>query len=157
MTERGHRRRHERLEDWVRDLIRGARDRLGVESAWSITPEICCPATLPSVEASIWWDAEVFYASMQIRCDVPDHLVSWLVYHELCELQMWRSTTFLQDMLANLLPVGSGRGMRLAYQRRQTYLRQWRHQRNQEIECRIVGLLGQHRPAHLKEEMEGHE
>ena len=89
---RNHERVHARLKVHIEDLIREARERLGIETVWSIETCVCCPEDLPNAEASIWWHAELFYARLYIRCShqhtknrrlqaLPPAIINWLVYH----------------------------------------------------------------------------
>lgn len=146
---------HNKLSAYVDDLVAGARDRLGIESVWSIEACVCCPQDLPQAEASIWWHAELFYARLYIRCShahpktrrlqtIPNEIVSWLVYHELCELQTWRTTNFVQDMIRDYTAGLSKSALALQ--------EQWQVVRNQEIEGRLVGLLGTRRPGYLEKD-----
>lgn len=135
----GHRKRHASYKSRVLEVITSCRDRLGIESVWSIEVQVQCPSCLPH-EAAIQWDSEAFYARLALRCSVPARLVTWLVYHEMCELQQWRTGSFVRSLLS-AFPALSGEA--------QQALTHFQQVRNQEIECRVYGLLGMRRPAHL--------
>lgn len=154
---RAHSRMHNKLTVFVENLVAGARERLGIEPVWSIEVCVCCPQDLPQAEASIWWHAELYYARLYIRCShahpktkrfqtIPDEIVSRLVYHELCELQAWRTTNFMREILGSYLwQLKADQGKQI------TELQEkWQIARNQEIEARLYGLLGTRRPGYLE-------
>lgn len=152
MTERTdqHWQEHAQAEARIRAIIVQSRDLIGLESAWSIELCVLCPERLPEHEASIWWDAEYFYARIHIRCGLPEDLECWLVKHELCELQQWRTGNAFWKLLDRLYPRERLLHPR-ALREREQLQRAWMMERNQEIECRLYGLLGQRRPGHLME------
>lgn len=90
---------HDRLRKEAETLIAQERDALGLEAPWSICVMILSPLHLPLYEGTISWDAEVWYATMQLRCDLPPALLHWVVQHELIELWNWRSTSLLFEIL----------------------------------------------------------
>lgn len=136
-----HWRVHHLLKDQAEAHIRRFRKRVGLEEIWSIEVLICCPESeeVQTAEASVWWDAEVWYARMLLRCNLPPALFEWCVVHELCELQRWRSASCYLESHQLLLP--GEQSSRL--------LEQYRQARNQEIELQVSALLGHRRPYHL--------
>lgn len=162
---RAHVRMHNKLTTTIDNLVAGARERLGIESVWSIETCVCCPQDLPQAEASIWWHAELFYARLYIRCShvhpktkrlqtIPTEIVSWLVYHELCELQTWRTTNFVNELAQTFVDEcevnPNYKDQRLHHLR--NIQEKWQVVRNQEIEGRLVGLLGTRRPGYLEKD-----
>lgn len=168
-----HQRMHQRIGANVEDLIAGARDRVGIESAWSIEVRVCCPEELPGAEASIWWNAELFYARLFLRCcsssgsevmgrdgkrgkceRLPHAFVEWLVYHELCELQMWRTSSLAQEIRGVLRTMTQANTPTIPQEPQLLgLLEKWQLLRNQEIECRLFGLIGTRRPGYLGSEL----
>jgi hypothetical protein len=135
------------VQSLVEHVIKNYRQGLGIEEIWKIDVQVCCPEQLPQAEASIWWDAECWFARLHVRCNLSGEFLSWLVLHELCELQAWRTSSFALQLI-DQYPLRLPR--REDY--RAAYKREWQRLRNQEIEWRIFGLTGQRRPEHLTNE-----
>lgn len=115
------------------------RQEVGVEGIWSIEIRVCCPEDMGSHEASIWWDAELWYARMMLRCSLSQPMMEWLVCHELYELQDWRQANSLSEMVQQLLPGETTDQL----------IERWRIGRNQAVEERVYALLGHRRPYHI--------
>lgn len=159
---RAHTRLHHKLEAEIQALLPGARERLGVEPVWSIEICVCCPEDLPQAEASIWWHAELFYARLYIRCShqhhktrktqrISDQIIKRLVYHELCELQTWRTVNFVRELMQSHIRLLETPRKEPNYAEVACNLQeQWQLVRNQEIESRLYGLLGDRRPEYLE-------
>jgi hypothetical protein len=142
-------RHHQLVRATAESVIKTYRQRMGIEEAWSIEVQVLCPSYLPQSEASIWWDAEVWFARMHLRCGLSAEFLTWLILHELYELQAWRSGAFSLQLLESLRDTSRHRA---SLSSRETMKREWQRLRNQEIEWRIYGLTGCRRPDHLMEE-----
>jgi hypothetical protein len=149
-----HLQMHEETIGYVHRLIEQNREMIGLEANWSIQVEVKCAGEIPNHEALMIWDPEFFYARMQVRCGFAEEMTRWLVLHELCELQTWRTVEQWQKAVNALFPPMRTRTPLLIHQRA-TMHREWEVARNQEIECRLYGLLGEHRPGHLADEESG--
>jgi hypothetical protein len=125
-------------------LVTLHRDTIGIEPIWTIEVRICCPEEMPESEASIFWHAEVWYARMMVRCDVPEDLLSWLVIHELMELQRWRSTDLVHNALESAKIWSTTSVLWTIYAQRLN------EARNQEVELAVsMYMQGERRPLHL--------
>jgi hypothetical protein len=144
MTRDMHMKDHELLLDGMLEVIINHRTSIGVESSWVLEPRICCVDEMPTQEGAIWWDAEVRYARMLVRCDLPPALFVWVIVHELYELLRWETAdTFMT------LAVRSRINRQFNRYLQETY----RAARNREIELLVCRHLGYRRPGHLMEEI----
>lgn len=130
---------HEQVTRDVEHHIARLRRRVGLEDIWSVEVRIACPVEMEDAEACIFWDAEVWYARMSLRCTLSPLLLQWCVCHELCELQRWRSANCFLEVYSRLLEGEDS----------QRLLAEYRVARNQEIELTCAGILGHRRPAHI--------
>jgi len=146
-----HVRAHQQLKKNVEQLLDEERYGIGIEDVWKIEVSVCCAEKLPYHEASIWWDSEIYYAWLHIRCEFVDSvdMIRWLVLHELCELQMWRSGNFMLELLDRLYPANRVGKYPAVARQRETLGRQLIQVRNQDIECRLYGYTGSRRPEHI--------
>jgi hypothetical protein len=113
----------------------------------------------------MWWHAELFYARLYIRCShqhpktkkmrtIPDDILAWLTYHEMFELQTWRTTNYVRDLIQSYIRTLDSSAPDFS---ETTYKlqEQWQIVRNQEIEGRLVGYLGKRRPGYLERDYVG--
>jgi hypothetical protein len=134
-----HQEKHTHYSKDTERLIQRFRRRCGVEDIWQIETHIGCWSKDQQAEASIRFDAEVWYAHLFVCCEVTPDLLIWCVLHELCELQRWRSALCFLEAYEKLPPEPEAERL----------LRQFHQQRNQEIELQVAGLLNNRRPGHL--------
>jgi hypothetical protein len=138
-----HEAHHRTYGEWMTHAINQHRDRIGLDTSWVIDPRVCCPQEMPGQEGSIWWDAQVSYARVMLRCDLPAALRLWVVVHELYELLLWETG----DLFMTTCEYAT------RAQRFQTHLQQeYQSARNRQIERLVYRHLGYKRPGHLVEE-----
>lgn len=144
ITDTSHSQQHDQIAAWMYDAIRNNRDSIGLDPAWAIEGRVVCQEELPHQEGVIWWDAEMKYARMLIRCDLPNGLMLWVLHHELYELLLWETADlYMTTSIRARLPRQFG-----------TYLQeQYRAARNRQIELLLYRHLGYRRPGHLMEEI----
>lgn len=147
-SDQAHRVVHTQGKGLALSLVEKHRASLGIEPNWTIDPVVLCPADLKNHEAVIWWDAEVYYARLYVRCTIPSQFLEWLVLHELCELAYWRTTGYIQQLIES---VGYRGSLEKRQQTQEILKREGQRMRNQEIEWRLYGLTGRRRPDHLME------
>jgi hypothetical protein len=131
---------HEAVQAYCEETIRIWRSRVGIETVWSVEVDVHCPAEMGVHEASIWWDAEVWYARLEVACTFDVPMLEWLVVHELVELRRWRTSSHFFEV--HLLLVEG--------EDRDRLLRQYHLYRNQEVEAEVYQLLGRRRPFHQR-------
>lgn len=131
---------HQDLLAFVQTVMTNYRADIGIEPYWTVESRICCPDEMSEAEACIWWDTDLWYARMLLRCDVPDPLVYNLVAHELYELLHWRTGECFRQLADHVQENA------LVIHLKQEHLKA----RNQEIEIEVQQFLsGMHRPYHL--------
>jgi len=138
-----HAQRHADLMNFLTQKLPVYRLHVGIEEVWACDLRVVCPPALAGREACVSWDSEVWFARLSFRCDLSLELADWDLYHELCELQTWRTANLFVDVCESSV---------VRFTLLSQMQEQYRIARNQEIEWRIYGITGMHRPGHLVEE-----
>lgn len=140
LNEEMHKRIHDELRLWVGNRIVDHRDEIGLDASWVLESGICCAPELPTQEAVANWDAEVHYARLRFRCDLPQPLLLWLIVHELYEVLLWETADlYMETSIRSRLNRHFGRYLQDRY----------RAARNRQIELLVFRHLGYRRPAHM--------
>lgn len=126
----------------TQEYIERHRDHLKLTRAWSIVVRVCTPKEMPHHEASMKWDAELFFACLSIRRDVPPGLHERLVVHELLELLTCESLELFLELIREI-------GDKLPERLIASFKRRYYAARNRHIEAILTEYFGEPRSDHL--------
>lgn len=133
-----HTKLHQYVKTYCMEQVDMWRHRMGLEPFWSIEIVVSCPSAMGPHEASIWWDADCWYAQLLIGCKHLEDMLEWLIVHELCELRRWKTSSHYFEVHGFLIDGAD----------KERLLAQFHTYRNQEIEADVYHLLGKRRPFH---------
>jgi hypothetical protein len=80
---------HEQVRREAVEILERMREKFMIPPRWKVEVEIKCPDKMPEALGSMSWsylpNAHYF---LSLRCDVPSHLLEWIIAHELYEAIM---------------------------------------------------------------------
>jgi hypothetical protein len=94
---------HEQVRLNAEETLGRLRERFMIPPRWRIHLEIKCPDKMPEASGSMSWsylpNAHYF---LSLRCDVPAHLLEWIIAHELFEAIMAPYAELVQEHIERI-------------------------------------------------------